>query len=348
MATMQSSNNLVLLSAAFLLLVLLAAMCPTKTTCRQLDDDQIIMRLKHEDWMVKHSRSYKDEAEKERRLLIFNDNARLVEAFNNNNNGKNAGFKLGLNKFADLTNEEFRSTYLGYKRRHSSSLKQSTAATFRYADVSAVPATMDWRKSGVVTPVKDQAKCVAAMEGITKLKTGKLISLSEQELIDCDVEGEDGGCEGGLMDNAFTFIRAKGGLATEAQYPYQAQDGTCNKKRSSSPAAKIKGYEDVPANSERALMQAVAHQPVSVAIEGGGFMFQLYGSGVFEGSCGTELDHAVTAVGYGTNGDGSKYWVLKNSWGKGWGEDGYMRIKKDVSETEGLCGLAMEASYPTA
>ncbi|CAI0444846.1 unnamed protein product [Linum tenue] len=140
------------------------------------------------------------------------------------------------------------------------------------------------------------------MEGITKLKTGKLISLSEQELIDCDVEGEDGGCEGGLMDNAFTFIRAKGGLATEAQYPYQAQDGTCNKKRSSSPAAKIKGYEDVPANSERALM-----------------------SGVFEGSCGTELDHAVTAVGYG-----------------------YMRIKKDVSETEGLCGLAMEASYPTA
>ncbi|CAN1810447.1 Senescence-specific cysteine protease SAG39, partial [Linum perenne] len=140
------------------------------------------------------------------------------------------------------------------------------------------------------------------IEGAIKLKTGKLLSLSEQELVDCDVDGVNSGCEGGLMDDAFKFILTKSsGLTTETNYPYQAEDGICNKKRSSSPVAKITGYEDVPKNNEHALE-----------------------SGVFRGSCGTDLDHAVTAVGYG-----------------------YMRIQKDGGLKEGLCGLAMEASYPT-
>ena len=188
---------------------------------------------------------------------------------------------------------------------------------------------------------------VAATEGINKLKTGTLISLSEQELVDCDTKGVDQGCEGGLMDDAFKFIIKNGGLTTEAQYPYKGADGTCNAKAAANHAATISGYEDVPANNEQALKNAVANQPVSVAIDASGSDFQFYKSGVFTGSCGTELDHGVTAVGYGVS-DGTKYWLVKNSWGAEWGEEGYIRMQRDVAAAEGLCGIAMQASYPTA
>ncbi|GMN43573.1 hypothetical protein TIFTF001_012778 [Ficus carica] len=158
----------------------------------------------------------------------------------------------------------------------------------------------------------------------------------------------DQGCEGGLMDDAFDFITQNGGLTTESKYPYQGVDGTCNQQKASSHAASIIGHEDVPANSEKALQKAVAHQPVSVAIDAGEMDFQHYSSGVFTGQCGTELDHGVTAVGYGTAGDGTKYWLVKNSWGTSWGEEGYIRMQRNVDAQEGLCGIAMEASYPTA
>lgn len=186
------------------------------------------------------------------------------------------------------------------------------------------------------------------MEGITQLKTGKLISLSEQELVDCDTSGEDQGCEGGLMDNAFDFILQNHGLTTEANYPYTGADDTCNANKEAKPAAKITGHEDVPANSESALLKAVANQPISVAIDAGGSDFQFYSSGVFTGECGTDLDHGVTAVGYGTSSDGTKYWLVKNSWGTTWGEQGYIRMERGVKAKEGLCGIAMVASYPTA
>lgn len=142
---------------------------------------------------------------------------------------------------------------------------------------------------------------MAATEGINQLSTGKLVSLSEQELVDCDTSGEDQGCNGGLMDNAFDFILQNKGLTTESDYPYVGTDDTCNTKKETSHVAKITGHEDVPANSESALLKAVANQPVSVAIDASGSDFQFYSSGVFTGECGTELDHGVTAVGYGTD-----------------------------------------------
>lgn len=185
------------------------------------------------------------------------------------------------------------------------------------------------------------------MEGITQLTTGKLISLSEQELVDCDTS-VDQGCEGGLMDDAFDFIQHNRGLTTEANYPYQGVDGSCNTKKEASDAAKINGHEDVPANSETALLKAVGNQPVSVAIDASGSAFQFYSSGVFTGDCGTNLDHGVTAVGYGTTDDGTKYWLVKNSWGTEWGDHGYIMMQRDIGAKEGLCGIAMDASYPTA
>ncbi|PON33507.1 Peptidase C1A [Trema orientale] len=150
------------------------------------------------------------------------------------------------------------------------------------------------------------------------------------------------------MDDAFEFIINNEGLNSEAKYPYMGVDGTCNKKKSSSDAAKISGYEDIPVNSEKALLKAIANHPVSVAVNAGGPELQSYSSGVLTREYGTQLDNGVTAVSYRTAEDGTKYWLVKNSWGTNWGENGYMRMKRDVATNEGLCGIVMEASYPTA
>lgn len=306
---------------------------------------------KHEQWMARYGRVYKDEAEKEIRFKIFKDNVEFIESFNKD--GKKT-YKLGINEFADQTNEEFQASRNGYKLK--SNPKSSQSMPFRYENVTAVPSSIDWRKKGAVTPIKDQGQCgscwafstIAATEGITQLKTGKLISLSEQELVDCDKKGEDQGCEGGYMEDGFEFIVKNKGIALEASYPYTAADGTCNAKKEASHAAKIGGYEKVPANSEAALLKAVANQPISVSIDAGESAFQFYSSGVFTGECGTDLDHGVTAVGYGTTSDGTKYWLVKNSWGTSWGDSGYIMMQRGIAAKEGLCGIAMDASYPTA
>ncbi|CAL5411387.1 unnamed protein product [Camellia sinensis] len=309
------------------------------------------MSERHEQWMVDHGRVYQDDAEKEMRFKIFNDNVQFIESFNS---AGNRPYKLSINQFADLTNEEFQASRNGYKIPSHPRLSKTTP--FRYENVTAVPTSMDWRKKGAVTPIKDQGQCgscwafstIAATEGITQLTTGKLISLSEQELVDCDRSGKDAGCEGGYMEGGFAFIVQNKGIATETIYPYSATDGTCNTKKEASHAAKISGYENVPANSESALLKAVANQPISVSIDAGGASFQFYSNGIFTGDCGTDLDHGVTAVGYGTTADGTKYWLVKNSWGTSWGEEGYIRMQRNVAAKEGLCGIAMDSSYPTA
>ena len=301
----------------------------------------------YEEWLVKHGKVYNALGEKEKRFEIFKDNLRFIDEHNAD---ESRSYRVGLNRFADLTNEEYRATYLGTKKPKKISMKSD-----RYAPRvgEQLPEFVDWREKGAVGPVKDQESCgscwafsaVAAVEGINQIVTGDMIVLSEQELVDCDTTYNEG-CNGGLMDYAFEFIINNGGIDTEEDYPYTGRDGTCDTYRKNAKVVSIDSYEDVPSNNEVALKKAVATQPVSVAIEAGGRAFQFYNSGIFDGSCGTQLDHGVTAVGYGTE-NGKDYWIVKNSWGGSWGEAGYIKMARNLANAAtGKCGIAMEASYP--
>ncbi|RDX84120.1 hypothetical protein CR513_34880 [Mucuna pruriens] len=321
----------------------------------------------YERWRSHHTVS-RSLDEKHNRFNVFKANVMHVH----NTNKMDKPYKLKLNRFADMTNLEFRSIYAGSKINHHRMFRGTPRenATFIYHNVDKVPSSVDWRKKGAVTSVKDQGQCgscwafstVVAVEGINQIKTHKLVSLSEQELVDCDtIENE--GCNGGLMEAAFEFIKQHG-ITTASNYPYKAKDGMCDllkvhtdlyriltcKKtiilQESEPAVSIDGHENVPKNNEAALLKVVANQPVSVAIDAGGFDLQFYSEGVFTGECGTGLDHGVAIVGYGKTQDGTKYWIVKNSWGSEWGEKGYIRMQRGISDKKGLCGIAMEASYP--
>ncbi|KAF8377957.1 hypothetical protein HHK36_031346 [Tetracentron sinense] len=300
-----------------------------------------------ESWMSKHEKIYDNIEEKLHRFEVFKDNLKHIDETNQ----KVSSYWLGLNEFADLSHEEFKKMYLGLKVDFPERRKSSEE--FSYRDVMDLPKSVDWRKKGAVTNVKNQGACgscwafstVAAVEGINQIVTGNLTSLSEQELIDCDTSFNNG-CNGGLMDYAFSFIVSNGGLHKEDDYPYLMKEGTCEEKKEHLEVVTISGYHDVPKNDEESLLKALAHQPLSVAIEASGRDFQFYSAGVFNGHCETELDHGVTAVGYGSSKD-SDYIIVKNSWGPKWGEKGYIRMKRNTGKTEGLCGINKMASYPT-
>ncbi|XP_022715771.1 zingipain-2-like [Durio zibethinus] len=306
---------------------------------------------KHEQWMARFGRVYENQSEKDKRFKIFKDNLEYIENFNN---AGNRTYKLSINEFADFTHDEFLAARTGYKKRDNPTTT-TTTSSFRYEAVTEVPTSLDWREKGAVTSVKDQGECgccwafsaVAAMEGIAQIKTGKLISMSEQQLLDCSTNGGNEGCNGGWMTNAFQYIIENQGLTTEENYPYVETQATCAMEKAQAQVTDISDYEEVPSNDEEALLKAVTNQPVSIAIDGSGRDFKFYSEGVFSGECGNSMSHAVTIIGYGTSEDGTKYWLIKNSWGESWGENGYMRILRDFDSPEGLCGLAEEASYPT-
>ncbi|KAG6783552.1 hypothetical protein POTOM_009206 [Populus tomentosa] len=300
-----------------------------------------------ESWISKHGKIYESIEEKWLRFEIFKDNLFHIDETNK----KVVNYWLGLNEFADLSLEEFKNKYLGLKVDMSK--RREGSQEFNYKDVTSIPKSVDWRKKGAVTDVKNQGSCgscwafstVAAVEGINQIVTGNLTSLSEQELVDCDTTNNYG-CNGGLMDYAFSYIISNGGLHKEVDYPYIMEEGTCEMRKEESEVVTISGYHDVPQNSEESLLKALANQPLSVAIEASGRDFQFYSGGVFDGHCGTQLDHGVAAVGYGST-NGLDYVIVKNSWGSKWGEKGYIRMKRNTGKPAGLCGINKMASYPT-
>ncbi|GFV95228.1 cathepsin L [Trichonephila clavipes] len=258
-------------------------------------------------------------------------------------------YRKGLNEYSDLEHNEFVRIFNGYRRQ--ANFKSNASSWVPLSNVQ-IPDKVDWRDKGLVTPVKNQEQCgscwafstTGSLEGQHFKKTGDLVSLSEQNLVDCSGPEGNQGCEGGLMDQAFEYIKKNKGIDTEASYPYTAEDGSCHFKKSNV-GATVTGYVDIPTGDEDALKKAVATVgPISVAIDASHDSFQSYQDGIYdEPECSSdELDHGVLVVGYGTE-DGSDYWLVKNSWGTTWGTKGYIKMARNK---DNQCGIATQASYP--
>uniref|UniRef100_A0A804MNM4 Peptidase C1A papain C-terminal domain-containing protein n=1 Tax=Zea mays TaxID=4577 RepID=A0A804MNM4_MAIZE len=259
-------------------------------------------------------------------------------------------YRLGINRFADMSWEEFRATRLGAAQNCSATLAGNHQ--MRAAAAAAMPETKDWREDGIVSPVKNQGHCgscwtfstTGALEAAYTQATGKAISLSEQQLVDCGFAFNNFGCKGGLPSQAFEYIKYNGGLDTEESYPYQGVNGICQFK-AENVGVKVLDSVNITLGAEDELKDAVGLvRPVSVAFEviSG---FRLYKTGVYTSDhCGTtpmDVNHAVLAVGYGVE-NGVPYWLIKNSWGADWGDEGYFKMEMGKN----MCGVATCASYP--
>jgi len=291
-------------------------------------------------WAKHHAKTYQSE-EFLHRFLVFKSNLDYIRAHAE----KNATYTLAMNKYGDLTNAEFVAQKNGYNYIHREHMRGLNVVEL---DTVGLPASVDWRTQNVLVGIKDQGQCgscwafsaTGAVEAAHAIENSAApISLSEQQLVDCSTSFGNQGCNGGLMDQAFEYIEQTA-QCYEADYPYTATDGTC--QTTCTRQVKITGFTDVTPNDENQLAAAVAQQPVSVAVEADGADWQFYSGGIISDACGTNLDHGVIAVGYGTDGS-TPYWIVRNSWGASWGEAGYVRLQRGTNE----CGIAMDPSYPT-
>lgn len=300
-----------------------------------------------ESFISRFGRDYGSQQERDVRFAIFKANYELVQS----ENAKGLPYSLAVNEFSDMTSAEFRAGHLGLEIGDGAGGGFLRLAALPNATEEALPTSVDWTKKGAVTSPKNQGSCgscwsfstTGALEGAWQIATGKLVSLSEQQFVDCDKSNN--ACGGGLMDKAFTFAKDHG-ICTEKSYPYVAKSTTCRQTKCTVaiPAGGVVGFRDITPNDEAALMAAVAKQPVAVAIEADQTAFQLYNGGVLTKECGANLDHGVLLVGYGVD-QGVPYWKVKNSWGSSWGEGGFIRLQRGVKGS-GKCGINSMASVP--
>lgn len=295
------------------------------------------------EFILTYGRQYSSEAEHLKRFKIFQENLAYIRVFNSMGNT----VVLGVNDFSDLSPAEFKSMYLSPKPLP---LNEEDEEGEDFAGIS-VPAQVDWRTQNAVTPVKNQGQCgscwafsaTGSMESAWFLAGHTLVSLSEQQLVDCSRAYGNQGCNGGFYRQAYSYVIANKGITSEANYPYTAKDGACNKSKAVQYSASISSQVKVSANNPTALQAAVATKPTSVSVEADQSVWQNYKSGTITNNCGTNLDHDVMAVGYDTTGS-TPFWIVKNSWGTSWGMSGYLQIA--ITSGAGVCGINMTPGYP--
>jgi C1A family cysteine protease len=287
-------------------------------------------------FLSKFGKSYGTKEEFNHRKQIFQKNNEFV----NKHNSKNGvSYTLKVNKFSDWTHTEYKKL-LGFKKGEHAGKHIKNLTTDQNGPV-------DWRK--YLPAVKDQGQCgscwafstVASLEAHHALKKGSILSLSEQQLVDCSTSYGNQGCNGGMYEAAFQYVRDNG-ITTEGEYPYVGYDQSCSYQKDGK--VKVNSYAEVSADANQ-MKAALMKGPVSVAVEADTQVFQSYSGGILDdSSCGTNLDHAITAVGWGSTG-GKDYWLVRNSWGSWWGESGYIRIAANPSS--GDCGILNgPPSYP--
>jgi len=312
-------------------------------------DKLVCMEIKAKDasfdtYLNKFGKAYNGNDEYATRKAIYDENMKYI----NEENAKGHTYTLGETQFTDLTNEEFKAMYVsGYK---APSQMLGDLPYLGEHDSEESSGSVDWTTKGAVTPVKDQGQCgscwafstTGGLEGAWQISSGQLTSMSEQQFVDCDTSSA--GCNGGNMGSAFGWAE-KQNVATESSYPYTAKDGSCKSSFSTAiPKGGVTGYKSVGSLFSKAtvakLQSAVDLNPVSIAIEADQSSFQHYTGGVLSQNCGTNLDHGVLVAGYDSS---AGYWLVKNSWGSSWGENGYIRL----SQTGNVCGILNQPVYPT-
>jgi len=304
-----------------------------------------------EEFKQKYNKQYESEDEEGYRQSVWTSTVEMISEHNAEYEAGDHSYNLGENELADLTPDEIKQRMNGLVPETDDS--EDGVVMVTESELAKMNKTVDWRPHGYVTEVKNQAHCgscwafsaTGSMEGAHFKSSGKLVSLSEQNLVDCSRKEHNLGCMGGLMDNAFKYVIDNHGIDTEASYPYNATTGKTCKFNNSSIGATISSFKDIPKNSEMDLQKASATVgPISVGIDAHLPSFHFYKSGVYhDKKCSSvHLDHGVLVVGYGVE-KGKEYWLVKNSWGATWGEKGYIKMARNKKNA---CGIATQASYP--
>ncbi|KAI3684461.1 hypothetical protein L6452_33685 [Arctium lappa] len=306
----------------------------------------------YERWRVHHNKPETDsDDEKHKRFVIFMDTVKRVD----DHNKAKKPYLMELNRMSDLTFEEIGRMYTGTKLdQNHRQLSSRNSSRLKVVDRHNLPKEFDWRQHGVVNPPKDQGQCgscwafgaMGSLESAHAIRTGQLVSVSEQQIVDCDLE--QGGCDGGVPAYALNYAAKHGGMTTTDCYPYVAQRTVCCGAKLVNRPVQCTGFDDVPPDDEDELLAAVAQQPVCAGL----FLYQgffNYKEGIYTGEdcVGNDNPHAVNVVGWGETPEGCKYWIIKNSWGEGWGEKGYMRLARDTGDPRGACWITQMSCVPT-